>query len=567
MPNLPLYCWDEVNVARITSLIGTPLLLDGDMFQWGRREFARICICMELDKPLPLGVWVEGLNGKFFQKVEYEKISSLCFSCGKVGHSKEMCGMKTVKEGGVISAATDANASSKDKSLGNEDGMAYGPWILVNQRRRKSSTVSNIKTAPAAVKAINKMPTKNDCVEVRDNSPTFGTADPVTSIALLGDKMVGQTERCDVGSSTSSIIPTPNHSIPSNEYVLADKSDGSIFRLLDSISEEDGSRCIEASDTIEEGELEGNYDASRLRFESPAGVQLGEETKKLESKVNGTNRPKLSKELKSLGPLNSNLRSKKKGKLEVINKGSWLVSTVYGSKDVCTRRELWEKLELHSTSNLPSIIGGDFNCILSQADKKGGKKFSFSTGPQEMKNFMINNDFHDVKFFGPTFTWCNNKKGSARILERLDRCLLNSKALEVIHQASVRHLARVALNHCPIVLNIFPKNSIPTKLLRFEDVWLSYPAAQRVVANSWNKIAYGNAMEVLNKKFYRALRALHFWSKSKHLHLSTLKEELKKEIETLQIQESEGEPFPEEKAVLLRAKVNELNITLSRLNT
>ncbi|KAL0922828.1 hypothetical protein M5K25_006853 [Dendrobium thyrsiflorum] len=179
------------------------------------------------------------------------------------------------------------------------------------------------------------------------------------------------------------------------------------------------------------------------------------------------------------------------------------------------RRELWEKLELHSTSNLPSITGGDFNCILSRAEKKGGKKFSFSTGPQEMKNFMINNDFHDVKFFGPTFTWCNNKKGSVRILERLDRCLLNSKALEVIHQASVRHLAMVASDHCPIVLNNFSKNSIPTKLLRFEDVWLSYSAAQRVVANSWNKIAYGNAMEVLNKKFYRALRALHFWTLKK----------------------------------------------------
>ncbi|KAL0922907.1 hypothetical protein M5K25_006937 [Dendrobium thyrsiflorum] len=54
--HLPLYCWDEINVARIASLIGIPLLIDGNMFQWGRREFARVCVRADLDKKLPLGV-------------------------------------------------------------------------------------------------------------------------------------------------------------------------------------------------------------------------------------------------------------------------------------------------------------------------------------------------------------------------------------------------------------------------------------------------------------------------------------------------------------------------------
>ncbi|KAI0530876.1 hypothetical protein KFK09_000424 [Dendrobium nobile] len=44
MPNLSLYCWDEVNVSRIASSIEEPMLIDGDMFQWGRREFVRICV-------------------------------------------------------------------------------------------------------------------------------------------------------------------------------------------------------------------------------------------------------------------------------------------------------------------------------------------------------------------------------------------------------------------------------------------------------------------------------------------------------------------------------------------
>ncbi|KAL0903247.1 hypothetical protein M5K25_027608 [Dendrobium thyrsiflorum] len=170
MPHLPLQCWDEDNVALIASMIGVPLMLDGNMFHWRKREFARRtrpcpgcaaaavgrrtctsgfetavaelqrcrtesqrlqtcppadlsgsasgvalvqeleevlaqvkqqcllsskfqdmgldlqhCVRLELDKPLPLGVWVDGIAGRFFQKVEYEKISTFCYNCGMVG--------------------------------------------------------------------------------------------------------------------------------------------------------------------------------------------------------------------------------------------------------------------------------------------------------------------------------------------------------------------------------------------------------------------------------------------------------------------------------------------------
>ncbi|KAI0496458.1 hypothetical protein KFK09_022775 [Dendrobium nobile] len=75
------------------------------------------------------------------------------------------------------------------------------------------------------------------------------------------------------------------------------------------------------------------------------------------------------------------------------------------------------------------IIGGDFNCLLNNNEKKGGKNFVFSQGPQEMKVFMTNNDYHDIGFSGPNYTWCNNKEGLARIWERLDRIWLNSKSI------------------------------------------------------------------------------------------------------------------------------------------
>ncbi|KAI0497216.1 hypothetical protein KFK09_020438 [Dendrobium nobile] len=99
MPNLPLFCWYEINVARIASPIGIPLLIDGNMFQWSKREFSKVCVRMELDKQLPSGVWVEGPNGRFFQKVEYERISYLGYKCGMIEHLTNSCEVNKLKEG------------------------------------------------------------------------------------------------------------------------------------------------------------------------------------------------------------------------------------------------------------------------------------------------------------------------------------------------------------------------------------------------------------------------------------------------------------------------------------
>ncbi|KAI0488604.1 hypothetical protein KFK09_028443 [Dendrobium nobile] len=125
------------------------------------------------------------------------------------------------------------------------------------------------------------------------------------------------------------------------------------------------------------------------------------------------------------------------GKLDIFNKGTWMISTVYGNKSFHLRRRLWEQLEGRGEKDIPMVVGGDFNCILAQDEKMGGKKFTFSQGPQEMRAFMTKMDLHDVGLVGPKFTWCNNKTWNARMLERLDRCFLNTKALDEIHNAAV----------------------------------------------------------------------------------------------------------------------------------
>lgn len=49
---------------------------------------------MSLANRLLTGIWIDGLNGRFYQKVEYEGIGLLCYDCGRVGHRRDVCPAK-----------------------------------------------------------------------------------------------------------------------------------------------------------------------------------------------------------------------------------------------------------------------------------------------------------------------------------------------------------------------------------------------------------------------------------------------------------------------------------------
>ncbi|XP_020693500.1 uncharacterized protein LOC110107569 [Dendrobium catenatum] len=122
LPNLPLYCWDDINICRIASLVGKPFLLDGNMFQWNRREFARICVRIKLDEQLPLGVWVEGESSKFYQKIEYEKVPQEVVQAESANKMDD--GPSNV-----------ANPTTADIQIPEEAG--YGPWVHVRYGKGK----------------------------------------------------------------------------------------------------------------------------------------------------------------------------------------------------------------------------------------------------------------------------------------------------------------------------------------------------------------------------------------------------------------------------------------------
>ncbi|XP_020705591.1 uncharacterized protein LOC110116388 [Dendrobium catenatum] len=148
--NLPLQSWDIINVCRIASKVGVPFLIDENMFQWGRREYARICIRIKLEGKLPLGVWVEGAFGKFYQKVCYEKFPFICFKYGRIVHLEKVYLVSKEEpvqifnedvarsvEGDIAIMRKNSKADSVEKDVFKATNDDYGPWLHVNYGRKR----------------------------------------------------------------------------------------------------------------------------------------------------------------------------------------------------------------------------------------------------------------------------------------------------------------------------------------------------------------------------------------------------------------------------------------------
>ncbi|KAL5701188.1 hypothetical protein ACHQM5_026552 [Ranunculus cassubicifolius] len=99
-----------------------------------------------------------------------------------------------------------------------------------------------------------------------------------------------------------------------------------------------------------------------------------------------------------------------------------LISFIHASSVTQTRRHLWTQLE-QIRPNTPWLLGGDFNCVLSYVEKKGGR-FPNLQAMQEFFNFVSRCDLLEPASLGSKYSWSNNRKGNPRIVSKIDRFFL-----------------------------------------------------------------------------------------------------------------------------------------------
>lgn len=74
-------------MTKIGNLIGTTVKVDEHTMGQAQGKFARLCVELDLSKPLIPFIELEGRT----YGVVYEEIQLVCFECGCFGHGRDIC--------------------------------------------------------------------------------------------------------------------------------------------------------------------------------------------------------------------------------------------------------------------------------------------------------------------------------------------------------------------------------------------------------------------------------------------------------------------------------------------
>ena len=185
----------------------------------------------------------------------------------------------------------------------------------------------------------------------------------------------------------------------------------------------------------------------------------------------------------------------------------WLLVGVYGSPYARYRREFWESLQevVHEFGG-PWMCVGDFNCIISQEEKRGGSKIGSSSGGG-LREFMEDWGGIDLGFIRYEFTWCNKRCGLANIKERLDKAICNGDWRLIFPKAGVIHLPLLQSDHNPIMVVANLEVGRKARPFRFEAAWTRDASSHQVIKVAWEEPVRGSTSYRLMRRIQKAFES------------------------------------------------------------
>lgn len=280
---LPVEYYDKEALFAIARVVGKPIRVDYANDRVARAQFARICVDIDLFKPLVTRVWVGGS----WQNITYENIVTLCFKCGKIGHDKQNCRSQTptADEGvkrkddilgptpldkgkGVLESSLIQNQNNNDlghnnlSHVGNtNNGLQadpgqeeYGPWVVVTNKRNTKSRLSSQKENHARINEYKKGSSSKKIYTERDTRNNVAESRVISSKTMVNspsnevntetgnERVEGETtvhlanmvEHMAQDNDSPSNFSSPSHVL--TQGVIQDNTSSSISANHDSLS-------------------------------------------------------------------------------------------------------------------------------------------------------------------------------------------------------------------------------------------------------------------------------------------------------------------------------------------
>ena len=160
------------------------------------------------------------------------------------------------------------------------------------------------------------------------------------------------------------------------------------------------------------------------------------------------------------------------------------ITFVYGDLVVEYREAVWERLMRISLQRSgPWLMVGDFNKIMSNSEKKGGRKRPESSF-LPCKNMISACGMIDFPFSGNFFSWAGRRR-SGRVQCRLDRALGYEDWHQAFSHIDVEYLLRWGSDHRPVLVRIKSRESTGRKGFKFDKRWLGKEGFTDTVKQGW----------------------------------------------------------------------------------
>ena len=228
----------------------------------------------------------------------------------------------------------------------------------------------------------------------------------------------------------------------------------------------------------------------------------------------------------------------------IINKdteAAWRFTGFYGEPETHKRHESWDLLRsLHHQTSLPWLFAGDFNEILKQSEKLGGR----TRPPGQMQLFRDILDecgLIDIGFKGSPFTWSKIHNNGTSIWERLDRAVVSYEWFSKFPGTRTHHVDSTTSDHKILWIERSDLDCAPRKrLFRFEEMWLGDKGCGEMVEGVW-QISYeeaGNSRVI--RKVENCGKVLTKWSKDCFGNIKKQLEKKKERVDTIRNKGSPG---------------------------
>ncbi|KAH7845513.1 hypothetical protein Vadar_003022 [Vaccinium darrowii] len=239
----------------------------------------------------------------------------------------------------------------------------------------------------------------------------------------------------------------------------------------------------------------------------------------------------------------------------------WHLINLYASTNDRIRKAQWEELlEYRRRSSGEWIIWGDFNDILWEDEKQGGRRREAWT-LRTFRHFISELGVVDMGFSGYPFTWVNRRFGEGLIKERLDRVLVSSNWKIMYDQAIVRHLTTVGSDHAALLLDTAPALAHGYRQFKFDSRWCTDPESYEVIKQGWQCSLRGSKMFEVFHKIKHCRKELRAWSKQKGFNARKKITEIQHQLELIKTGQCSGE------SELVRSLENELGTTWAQEET